>query len=49
MASLGTNLSFCDRDVHGERQVGLHFDLAMFAWFLLTCFRLSSGGFMGGR
>ena len=30
MASRGTNLSFCDRNIHGERQVGLDHNLGMF-------------------
>lgn len=48
-ASLGTNLILSDRDVHGERKVGVHFNLAMFAWLILTRLDFSSGGFMGGK
>lgn len=47
--SLGTNLILCDRDVHGKRKVGVHYNLTIFAWFILTPVDLSSGGFMGGK
>ena len=48
MASRDTNLSFCDRNIHGERQVGLHHNLGMFCP-VYTRVDCSSGGFMGGK